>query len=226
MRNRRVDRLLQIVAALALGLAAVSALAEGSGWVLSQRDESPSEGYALYRRQGPGEAFASWRLETELAAPPEVVERVTLRNLVENTGQDDHRHQLLRREGRVVWVHVDIPIALAADRDAVFRIERSRDSATGGLRIDWRADPDAGPPPAEGVVRMRVSRGFWLFTSAPGGRTNVVYESYAEPGGPFPNWLVDVISSGEVMNSVSRLRASLADEPLPSVGAEGGAQGG
>ena len=220
-----MNRLLQVVAALALGLAAVSALAAGDGWVLSQRDESPSEGYALYRRQGPDEAFASWRLETELTAPPEVVERVTLRNLVENTG-DEHRHQLLRREGRVVWVHVDIPIALAADRDAVFRIERSRDAATGGLRIDWRADPDAGPPPKEGVVRMRVSRGFWLFTSAAGGRTNVVYESYAEPGGPFPHWLVDVISSGEVMNSVTRLRAGVADEPLPSVGAEGDSEGG
>ncbi|HEX5065849.1 MAG TPA: hypothetical protein VFY49_07030, partial [Myxococcota bacterium] len=201
--------------------------AADGGWVLSQRDESPDQGYALYRRQAPGEDFASWRLETELAAAPELVERVTLRNLVEGGGAaGDHKKQLLRREGRVVWVHVDIPIALAADRDAVFRIERSRDSATGGLRIDWRADPEAGPPPKEGIVRMRVSHGYWLFTSAAGGRTHVLYESYAEPGGPFPSWLVDVISSNEVMGVLVHLRGSLAEAvSLPAVSADD-AQGG
>jgi hypothetical protein len=223
MRGRLVRRLLRRGAALAAGIAAVSALADG-GWVLARRDESPGEGYALYRRQAPGDAFATWRLETELAAAPEVVERVTLRDLIESSADDgEHRQRLLRREANVAWVHAEIAVSLAADRDAVLRIERRRDPATGGLRIDWRADPDAGPPPKSGIVRLRVSRGYWLFTPAPGGGTHAVYESYAEPGGPFPRWLVDTISSGEVMKSITRLRASLADaEALPAVGADGG----
>jgi hypothetical protein len=227
MRERLAKRLIRFGAALAAGLAAVSAQADGDGWVLAQRDESPSEGYALYRRQAPGDAFASWRLETELAAAPELVERVTLSNLIETVGAaGDHRQRLLRREGQVAWVHVEIPVALAADRDAVLRIERRLDPATGGRRIDWRADPDAGPPPKQGVVRMPVSHGFWLFTSAAGGRTHVVYESYAEPGGSFPGWLVDVISSSEVMNSLARLRSSLADAEAPAAVSAEGARGG
>jgi hypothetical protein len=219
-----VSRLLRLGAALAAGLAAVSALADGGDWVLSDRDESPSEGYVLYRRQAPGDEFATWRLETELAAEPALVERVTLRNLVERSGTDgDQRQRMLRREGDVVWVHAEIPVSLAADRDAVLRIERRRDPATGGLRIDWRADPEAGPPPAPGVVRLRVSRGYWLFTRAADGRTHAVYESYAEPGGPFPRWLVDTISSGKVMDVLARLRGSLANAAAspPAVSADG-----
>ena len=214
-------RLLRYGAALAAGLAAVSALADGGDWVLAQRDESPEQGYTLYRRQAPGDAFATWRLETELAAAPEVVERVTLRNLVESS--EERRQRLLRREGDVLWVHAEIAVSLAADRDAVLRIERRRDPATGGLRIDWRADPDAGPPPKSGVVRLQVSQGYWLFTPATEDRTHVVYESYAEPGGPFPGWLVDVISSGKVMDVITRLRSSLSEveAPPPAVSAEG-----
>lgn len=215
--------LLHLGAALAAGLAAVSALADGSGWVLDRRDESPTDGYALYRRQAPGDSFATWRLETELAAKPEVVEQITLRNLVENRGGSEERRQrLIRREGDVLWVHAEIAVSLAADRDAVLRIERRRDPATGGLRIDWRADPGVGPPPEPGIVRMQVSRGYWLFTPAAAGRTRAIYESYAEPGGPFPGWLVDPISARQVMDVLARLRGSLSDaEAPPAVSAEG-----
>jgi hypothetical protein len=223
MKPRFARRLLFLGAALAAGLAALPALADGDGWILARREASPERGYALYRRQAPGDAFATWRLETELEASPALVERVTLRNLVDARDHAPGRSQrVLRREGNAYWVHAEISVALAADRDAVLRIERRRDPATGGLRIEWRADPDAGPPPKPGVVRLRVSRGYWLFTPADGGRTHAVYESYAEPGGPFPSWLVDTISSGEVMDALARLRSTLAtDAELPAVSAEG-----
>jgi len=199
-------------AVLAASAAALTAAADDAGWILSKRDESVDSGYALYRRQAPGDEFATWRLETELAAPPEIVERATLRNLAEepSVATAGRRQRLLRREGDVFWIHTEIAVSLAADRDAILRVERRRDAAAGVLRVEWRADPDAGPAPKPGIVRMRVSRGFWEFTPAPGGRTCVHYESYAEPGGPFPRWLVDSIASSEVMEGLAELRSALA----------------
>jgi hypothetical protein len=200
-------------AVLAACVAALAAAAEEGGWVLSKRDESPGAGYALYRRQAPGSEFSTWRLETELAAPAELVERATLRTLTEGppVPPAGRRQRLLRREGNVFWIHTEIDVSLASDRDLILRIERRRDPATGVLRVEWRADPDAAPAPRAGFVRMRVSRGFWEFTPIAGGRTRAHYESYAEPGGPFPRWLVDVMSSGEVVDGLVQLRSALAE---------------
>jgi START domain len=223
MKRPRLRGGILCCALLAAGAAALAA-ADETGWTLSERDDSVSGGYELYRRQAPGEAFSTWRIEADLAAPPDLVWRVTLADLVENRQTSANRKRtVLRREGDVFWIHTEIPVALAADRDVVLRMERRRDPATGALRIEWRADPDAGPPPAEGVVRMVVSRGFWEFTSAGPGRTHARYESYAEPGGPFPAWLVDSISSGRVIEGLRDLRRSLAEAEaqLPPVAAKG-----
>jgi hypothetical protein len=73
---------------------------------------------------------------------------------------------------------------------------------------------------------MQVSRGYWLFTPAADGRTRAIYESYAEPGGPFPRWLVDTISSGKVMDVLARLRGSLANAAAPPAVSAEGAHGG
>lgn len=219
MKRSRARCRTLVSAAIAACVAALAATADEGGWILSERDVSPGGGYALYSRQAPGEDFSTWRLDTELAAPPELVERITLRNLVEGPRvPDGRRQQLLRREGDVFWIHSEIEVSLAADRDVVLRIERRRDPATGVLRVAWRAEPDAGPAAKPGVVRLRVSHGFWEFTPAAGGRTRAHYESYAEPGGPFPSWLVDVMSSGEVMKGLVQLRSALAEalpQPLP-----------
>jgi len=220
---RRVRRCAWILAAalLAAGAAAPPAPAD-SGWALYDRDDSASGGYALYRRQAPGAALSTWRLEAELAAPPEVVWSVTLADLVEGRRVGaDRRRKVLRREGDVFWIHTEIAVPLAADRDVVLRMERRRVPGSGALRIEWRADPDAGPPPAAGVVRMVVSHGFWEFTPAGPGRTHASYESYTEPGGPFPAWLVDSLSSGRVLEGLADLRAALAEAAtqLPPVAA-------
>ena len=53
--------------------------------------------------------------------------------------------------------------------------------------------------------------GFWEFTPAGRGRTHARYESYAEPGGPFPAWLVDSISSGQVLEGLAELRGAVAE---------------
>lgn len=226
MKRRRVRSRILCWALIAASAAALPAAATDQGaWTLYDRDDGASSGYALYRRQGPGEAFSTWRLEAELPAPPEVVWRVTLADLLEShRASAGRRRSVLRREGDVFWIHTEISVPLVADRDLVLRMERRRDPATGALRIEWRADPAAGPPPAEGVVRMVVSRGFWEFTPAADGRTHARYESYAEPGGPFPAWLVDSISSGQVLEGLADLRRSLAEagSELPPVAAGGG----
>ena len=209
-----------LVAACAAALAAAS---DEGAWTLYERDDSANGGYALYRRQAPGEAFSTWRLEAELAAPPELVGRVTLADLVEGRRVPaDRRQRVLRREGDVFWIHTEIAVPVVADRDVVLRMERKRDPATGALRIEWRADPQAGPAPAKGVVRMVVSQGFWEFTPAARGRTHARYESYSEPGGPFPAWLVDSMSSGRVLEGLQDLRAALAEAAagLPPVAAK------
>ncbi len=210
-------------ALIAAAAAALSADADEPAWKLVERDDRAQGGYALYRRQAPGDAFSTWRIETQLGAAPELVERATLANFVEGRhAPADRRQTLLRREGDVFWIHTEIDVSLAADRDVVLRVERVRDPARGARRIEWRAEPDAGPAPAQGVVRMQVSRGFWEFTPAGAERTLAHYESYAEPGGPFPAWLVDSMSADQVLAGLEQLRGTVADvlRELPPVAAK------
>jgi hypothetical protein len=208
--------------ALVAAAGAVAASAADGEWTLSERDDDPSAAYALYRRKAPGNDFATWRIDTELAGPVDVVERVLLENLVEGRrAPPERRQELLRRDGDSFWVHAEIDVPMAADRDVVLRIERKRDPASGALRIEWKATPEAGPPPAEGVVRLTVSDGFWEFHSMSNGRTRALYESYAEPGGPFPSWLIDSMTSAQVLDGLEQLRSGLAEvvAELPPVAA-------
>lgn len=221
--RRRLGTATGLTLALIFAAAAFAARADDAGWTLEDRDDDPTTGYALYQRRAPGAEFASWRIEAELAAPAELVARVTLANLVEGRRVPSGRRQhLLRREGDVFWIHTEIEIPMAADRDVVLRIERRRDPASGALRIDWKAVPEDGPPPAEGVVRMVVSEGFWEFRPTAKNRTHVRYENYAEPGGPFPAWLVDPMTSGQAVDGLEQLRGAVAEAAaeLPPVAAQ------
>jgi hypothetical protein len=64
--------------------------------------------------------------------------------------------------------------------------------------VSWSvADVPEAPPPAPGVVRLRVNSGQWLLEPAAGGnRTRARYSMVVDPGGQVPIWLANLLLTG------------------------------
>ena len=93
-------------------------------------------------------------------------------------------------------------------RDVAVRVQ-SKSDASGARSCQW--SEVAGRVPAKrGVVRMPLLRGSWTIEPLAGGRSRVVYQVAAQPGGWIPNWLVRSGALSAIPDVVERLRQRLA----------------
>lgn len=221
MPNSAVLTLCRWVLIGSLGAAAAGASAEDSlpavaaqiPWTLELRNDDPEVGYVVYKRIPPGSSYAAYRLEGEIAAAPEVVSRAARAGMLDpEETQSAMTKEIISNEGDVVIVYsfIDMP-PFITDRDIVTRSEHVFDPETRTHRLEWHST-DQGPSPREGVIRVEVSDGAWIFEPLANGRTGVTYESHTEIAGSIPAWIVNSIMNDTVVESFEGLRARVASE--------------
>ncbi|HEY9114288.1 MAG TPA: START domain-containing protein [Bacteroidales bacterium] len=88
-----------------------------------------------------------------------------------------------------IYSEVDVPWPFE-NRDIVTLNKVNRNHENGSVKIEIAA-VTGKVPEKEGVVRMPESGGFWQFTPQKDGKTAVVYQYLADPGGGIPDWLVN-----------------------------------
>ena len=102
----------------------------------------------------------------------------------------------------VVYNRYDPP--LVAGRDQTLVVEIVEDALPdGAFELTWKLAADRGPPPVEGVTRMRRSEGRWRLR-AEGERTAYGYEVWADPGG-LPGWLVNRANARQVPSVIAAI---------------------
>jgi len=163
------------------------------------------DGLVLEGRPVPGSAFAELRVTTITQG-----DVATLCARAFGTGEFDpaEPHLVARTvlsEGaneRVTLEEVQAPAI--SPRDSVVR--RTRTFLPGGVcRVEFRADPGAGPPPKSGVVRIEVLRGSFTFTPLGGGRVKVEHRVHTDPGGVLAPFIVEPARREAAVASVRRL---------------------
>jgi len=184
------------------------------GWELLERDDAPGEAYEMWARLPADSKWREFRLTGDVDVPPAVAVEVAMDVSadVSRAASGETRRLLLRTPDVIVtYVRVDFP--MVADRDVTTRLERAHDADRGEDRMVWREANDEGPPLEEGVVRMQRARGSWTFHPLAGGRTRVVFESYADLGDSLPAWLINPFMTGTIKSNLVDLRAALARRP-------------
>jgi hypothetical protein len=103
-----------------------------------------------------------------------------------------------------VYGIVDAPFPMT-DRDTVVRFDYRQDPLTQEITIDITNFPDFVPE-EPGYVRVPDFGGFWKLRPLPGGRVEVTYQVYGDPGGWIPVWLANRAALVSVQNTLQNMK--------------------
>lgn len=92
-----------------------------------------------------------------------------------------------------------------SDRDAIVLNTVRQEIPKGPVKIDILGVPDYVPE-KKGLVRVKMIRGYWLFTPLGEGLTEVVYQIHNDPGGDLPSWLVNTVVVSQPYNTMLNMR--------------------
>ena len=122
--------------------------------------------------------------------------------------------RIVARDGEDLIVYQRLDAPMIADRDWVMRTRnesRRREDGVIEYKKTWRSAEGHGPEPSEGVVRILVNQGCWIFEPrAKGEGTRVTYRVFTDPGGRIPNWMVNRANT----KAIPKLFAAVAERAL------------
>ncbi len=148
------------------------------------------EGVTVSRREVPGSAFFTWRVE---GATPHAVEALCTAIFEWGTKEVDAPGLLVNRlledgaDDRVIYNQMSQPFV--AHRDYALRLKRER-LADGRCRIRFAPANERAPAAPPGFVRLEKLFGEWLITPADGGGATLRYTLFSDPAGAVPAFLV------------------------------------
>ncbi len=166
-------------------------------------------GLAVYTREKPGAEVKEVKAVGQVNAPPEKVFAVVT----------DYEHQVghmpyvqdqavfSRTESHVVfWAIADFP--LVSRRDWIVKSFLEKNLHGGVWRASWQPSAAAdAPPPAHGVVRLKINTGSWTMQPIDGGkRTLATYQLLTDPGGSIPKFIANRANTTALPELFARVR--------------------
>lgn len=176
-----------------LGLPAESTAAE-TGWIKSGQES----GITIFTRDRAGSDIREVKAVGIIDAAPHAC-----MNVVEDLANFKHfmphtkESSIVGREpDGAILAYQFLTLPLVSDRDYVLRVTDETPTTAPGqapkyFKSAWTVSRK-GPPPRDGVVRVVVNDGYWMFESADGGkRTRATYYLYTNPGGMLPSFIIN-----------------------------------
>ena len=185
---------------------------QGDGWELAKE----RDGIAVYTRKVEGSPFLAFKGETVVEGSVDALVAI----LYDIPAAPSWLHQCrfamtleeVRFEENYVFHIYDLPFPVS-NRQLILH---STLSSTGrGVRLDMheantlcdeRPNDRCKKVEASDLIRIKRSRGYYLFTPLDEKRTKVIWQQHIEPGGSIPGWLANVLVVDVPYISLSNLR--------------------
>jgi hypothetical protein len=185
-----------------LGLALVGASARAEEpW----QSTKSADGVRYEKRAVPGSKYFEHRAIFTIEKPPDAIFAALWKLLPTLHGPQIEKRDILRSSDDELVVHDFVKARIVSDRELTLRFTRQTSPA---LTIRYDLRNDLGPPPAKGRVLLPAVRGGWRIVPA-GRGSEITYDSYSEPGGSVPAWLVRGPHQDQIVSDVTRLRELL-----------------
>ena len=110
---------------------------------------------------------------------------------------------------RTTYSLTDVPWP-GSDRDVVLDVEVEVDGANSVIMARFHSVEDARVPPVDGVVRIPFLRGHYEARLIAPGKTRVVYQVDADPGGWMPDFIVRWAARKLPFDTIRKLRRQVA----------------
>lgn len=204
IRQRIVIRSIALLAAL---LPAFAHAAAAEDWRLD-RDK---DGIQVYTRAVEGSELREFRAEMTVDAGVEQALRLLddTDNLV-NWLADCKKSERVEQIGEftaVNYVQYDQPWPVS-DRDMYVHSQAHINQEEGSAKVTLRGLPDYKPE-KRGMVRIPHLKGSWSFTPTEDGKTRVVYQVLAKPGGSVPAFLANRAATDAPLETLQNMREQL-----------------
>ncbi|QRN94077.1 SRPBCC family protein [Archangium violaceum] len=192
----------------ALPLLVLLAGAGEPAWQQVTRDD----GITVLARTPEGGSVAEVKATALVDAPPQDVWRVirdypNYKKTMPYT--EESRVLSSEQDGKVIVFHCLVNAPLVDKRDFIIRIVDESDwkDGKGFLKTTWTLATEGLPPEREGVVRVKLNKGYWLLEPREEGKkTFVTYYLYTDPGGSLPRWIADRANKTSVPDVLRAVR--------------------
>ena len=177
--------------ALSFAVAVSFAAHAEDSWKQVKRE---ADGLVLESRSAKDTAFPELKVTMHADAPADRLQQAVWDRRADSVeGKMIDKSITLFDEGgdRLLYIRLKPPVI--GKRDYTIRYRELVDEGTGVRRVWFRLENESGPPPKDGVTRLRVVRGEWVFTPDKNGGSTVTYQCVSDPAGDVPVWM----ASGE-----------------------------
>jgi uncharacterized protein YndB with AHSA1/START domain len=185
----------------------------GPDWKQARLDRE----MAIFFRDGASANAREVRAVTEIGAPPWVVFNVVTD--FENYPKFmpyAREARVLKRDGDATALVYSLsapPVIAWRDLVAEIRMTRGTTANGGVFRSEWMAKPDLAPL-RPGVVRIKLSTGFWSLEPIDNGRsTRVTYSVLTSPGGAIPRAFADQSTNDGIAGLFAAVRKRATGRP-------------
>lgn len=208
-----------LVALVAASLAASAASADEPKWEQKEFDcKRPSGcdsggccqyGLTVSTREVKGYSAKEVKAVGQVDAPPARVFEVVsdYEHQVGNMPYVEKAQVFARTDSEVLfWAQADFP--MVSRRDWVVRSTLMKNLAGGVFGVAWEpVSLKEAPPPADGVVRLKVNTGSWTLEPLDGGkRTLATYQLLTDPGGSIPTFIANKANTTALPELFARVR--------------------
>lgn len=198
--------LLSVGVLISCAVSGLRAADEADGWKAVTKDDN----LTVYERPRKGASLLEHKGVGIIDEEPSVVKRV-----LDDTEEYPHfmpyvteTHTISRTaEHRVGYQRLSPP--LVGDRDYTVKITYETKPAPGGGQCycnRWEAANELGPPEKKGVVRIKVTEGYWLLEPADGGKTRATYFIYCDSGGSMPTFILNTANKTAIPKLFDAIR--------------------
>lgn len=175
------------------------------------RMDRDKDGIQVYTRAVEDSALREFRAEMTVEASVEEALRLLddTDNLVNWLAdcKKSKRVEQIDEFTAVNYVQYDQPWP-ASDRDMYVHSQAHIDEETDSATVELRGMPDYRPE-KRGMVRIPYLRGSWKFTATENGKTRVVYQVLAQPGGSVPAFLANRAATDAPLETLNNMREQL-----------------
>ncbi len=170
-------------------------------------------GVVVERRAVAGSSFYEYRAATTIPMAPAALIENMWSTVATRTGPIVKKRQVLQQGDHSLLIYDQINTPVVSDRDYTMRL-RTRSLGNDRHEMTFETSNAEGPPPDPHFVRIPAIRGRWLVEPEPGqpGSSHVTYQTYSEPGGSVPAFVIHGAQVDQVVRSIEALGARIRSE--------------
>jgi hypothetical protein len=185
---------------------------------VAERPKAPAQGWQAFkekrgvsveRRPVTGSKFFEYRASFSSSVAPERIIAELWNRVMSANNPVLKKRQVLKQDPSEILLYDQIKTPVVSDRDYTLRVRKVADPASHRYKMTFETANDLGPPVDPKYVRIPAIRGGWSVEPDDKGGSRLTYQTFSEPGGSIPSFMIHGAQFDQCVNDVERVQEML-----------------